>query len=145
MNTGVSGAAALISSSVGSRRSANWNSDQPPTTRTHCGAGVRCGLLLQHPQGVGQRGHVLPAQLHVEVEAAADEVGVAVVEAGDDAPPAEVDHPGPGCRGAHHLVRLADGQHEAVADGERPCLAGGGSSVVIRPLTRTRSAAWVIV
>jgi hypothetical protein len=42
MNTGVSGAAALISSSVGRRRSANWNSVQPPTTRTHWGAGVRC-------------------------------------------------------------------------------------------------------
>ncbi len=41
MNTGVSGAAWLISSSVGMRRSANWNSVQPPTTRTHCGHGVR--------------------------------------------------------------------------------------------------------
>jgi len=26
---------------VGMRRSANWNSLQPPTTRTHWGAGVR--------------------------------------------------------------------------------------------------------
>jgi hypothetical protein len=37
----VSGAAALISSSVGRRFSANWCSENPPTTRTHCGAGVR--------------------------------------------------------------------------------------------------------
>ena len=46
MNTGVSGAAALISSRVGSRFSANWNSVQPPTTRTHCGGGVRCACSL---------------------------------------------------------------------------------------------------
>ena len=32
--------AALSSASVGSRRSANWYSVQPPTTRTHCGGGV---------------------------------------------------------------------------------------------------------
>ena len=41
MKTGVSGATALISSSVGRRFSANWCSVKPPTTRTHCGAGVR--------------------------------------------------------------------------------------------------------
>ena len=45
MKTGVSGAIALISSSVGPRRSANWNSFQPPTTRTHWGAGVRATCL----------------------------------------------------------------------------------------------------
>ncbi len=36
INTGVSGAAALISSSVGSRFSANWCSVKPPTIRTQC-------------------------------------------------------------------------------------------------------------
>ncbi|MCY1217644.1 hypothetical protein D9M72_295640 [compost metagenome] len=41
MNTGVSGATAFSSSMVGSRFSANWCSVKPPTTRTHCGAGVR--------------------------------------------------------------------------------------------------------
>ncbi|CAG2415788.1 hypothetical protein BCCR75715_01364 [Burkholderia sola] len=40
MNTGVSGATALSSSIVGSRFSTNWCSVKPPTTRTHCGAGV---------------------------------------------------------------------------------------------------------
>ena len=49
MKTGVSGAAALISSSVGRRFSANWCSVKPPTTRTHCGAGVRatCALSMR--------------------------------------------------------------------------------------------------
>ena len=46
MNTGVSGAAWLSSSRVGRRRSANWNSFQPPTTRTHWGAGVRSAWSL---------------------------------------------------------------------------------------------------
>ena len=41
MNTGVSGAAAFSSPSVGRRLSANWSSVNPPTTRTHCGGGVR--------------------------------------------------------------------------------------------------------
>ena len=41
MNTGVCGAAAFSSASVGRRRSLNWNSLHPPTTRTHWGAGVR--------------------------------------------------------------------------------------------------------
>ena len=45
MKTGVSGAAALSSSSVGMRPSANWNSLQPPTTRTHCGGGVCCAWI----------------------------------------------------------------------------------------------------
>ncbi len=40
-NTGVSGAAAFSSATVGSRRSANWSADQPPTTRTHWPFGVR--------------------------------------------------------------------------------------------------------
>src|SRR4030095_7712807 len=40
MNTGVSGATVLSSSSVGRRRSANCCSVKPPTTRTHCGGGV---------------------------------------------------------------------------------------------------------
>src|SRR5713101_6420044 len=40
MKTGVSGATALISSSVGNRFSSNWCSVKPPTTRTHWGGGV---------------------------------------------------------------------------------------------------------
>jgi hypothetical protein len=40
MKTGVSGAAALISSRVGRRFSTNWWRVKPPTTRTHWGGGV---------------------------------------------------------------------------------------------------------
>jgi hypothetical protein len=51
MNTGVSGAAAFSSSRVGRRFSANWCSVKPPTTRTHCGGGVRatCSRSMRMP------------------------------------------------------------------------------------------------
>ena len=74
MKTGVSGAAALISSSVGKRRSTNWNSLQPPTTRTHCGGGVRAACSFSMRMRVGERRHPFPAQLHVVVQPAANDV-----------------------------------------------------------------------
>ena len=49
MNTGVSGATALSSAMVGSRFSTNWCSVKPPTTRTHCGAGVIATWRLSMP------------------------------------------------------------------------------------------------
>ena len=73
------------------RRSANWNSVQPPITRTHWGGGVRRACSRSIAQGIGQRRHPVPAQFHVEVESAADHVDVGVVEAGDDPPPLQVD------------------------------------------------------
>ena len=85
MKTGVSGATALISSSVGSRFSANWCSVKPPTTRTHCGGGVRATCSFSIAHGVGQDAHAVPAQLHVVVQPAADDVHVGVDQAGDDA------------------------------------------------------------
>ena len=88
MKTGVSGETALTSSRVGMRRSANWNSLQPPTTRTHCGDGVRRACS----RSVRQAGHAVPAQLQVVVEPAADEVQVRIVQPGDDRSAARVDH-----------------------------------------------------
>ncbi|MNZ64061.1 hypothetical protein D3C78_822230 [compost metagenome] len=38
--------------------------------------GSALGLLLEHAQGIGQRGHAFPAQLQVVVEATADQVQV---------------------------------------------------------------------
>ncbi|MNU79970.1 hypothetical protein D3C71_695890 [compost metagenome] len=49
MNTGVSGATAFSSASVGRRFSTNWCSVKPPTTRTHCGAGVIATWRLSMP------------------------------------------------------------------------------------------------
>ena len=55
-------------------------------------------LRLQHGHRIGQRRHAVPAQLHVEVEPAADDVQVVVDEAGNDASAAQIQHacvPGP--------------------------------------------------
>ena len=119
-NTGVSGAAALISSRVGMRRSANWNSVQPPITRTHWGGGVRARLLLQHAQRVRQRRHAVPAQLHVVVEPAADRMHVRIVEAGDDPPPLQVD---PLCR---LIAAVSRSSSPPVADNPCPPADGNG-------------------
>jgi hypothetical protein len=88
---GVSGATAFSSSSVGSRFSANWCSLKPPTTRTHCGGGVQRDLALEHAHRIGEALHAVPAQLHVEVESAADDVGMVVAQAGQHLPALEPD------------------------------------------------------
>ncbi len=83
--------------------------------------GRACGLVLEHAQGVGQRGHAFPAQLQVVVEAAADQVQVRVVQAGDHGALLEVDHPG-GAAGQLDDLRIgAHGHHDAVAQRD-----GGG-------------------
>src|SRR5262245_35201 len=55
---------------------------------------LRCGctvdLLLEHAHGVGKRADAIPAQLHVVAEPTANDVHVAVDEAGDYAPAFEV-------------------------------------------------------
>ena len=49
-------------------------------------------LLLQHAHRVGQRADAVPAQLHVVVQPTADDVHVAVDEAGNDTAALEIDH-----------------------------------------------------
>ena len=75
-------------------------------------------LLFQHAHGVGERAHAVPAQLHVVVEAAADDVHVAVDQARDDAPPFEVDAAGLRPGELHDLMIAADGGEAPVADGD---------------------------
>ena len=60
--------------------------------------------------GVGEAAHAVPAQLHVEVEPAADDVQVVVDQAGHDAPPLEVDASstfGPLAKKPHHVFHRA--------------------------------------
>jgi hypothetical protein len=87
------------------------------------------GLRPQHGQRVGEGGDVLPPQLHVVVEAAANEVGVAVVKAGDDPPAADVDDPSVRVSERHDPGLLADRRDQTILHGQR---AGGG----IRPVQR---------
>ncbi len=74
-------------------------------------------LVLEHAHGVGQRAHAVPTQLHVVVQAAADDVHVAVDQPGDGAPALQVDHLGGGAGQLHDLEARADGDELAVADG----------------------------
>ena len=86
------GAAAFSSATVGMRRSLNWYGDQPPMTRTHWPFGVRfaCSRIICEP--ALQRLDAVPAQLEVVEAPAAHGVEVRVVQAGNDAPSARVDH-----------------------------------------------------
>ena len=91
MKTGVSGATWLISvqrrhAPLGELELGPAADDAHPLRRR--GA---CACSLQHRQGVGERGHAVPAELHVVVEPAADDVEVGIVETRDDAPALEVD------------------------------------------------------
>ena len=112
----MSGATALSSSSVGSRFSANWCSVKPPTTRTHCGGGVIATWRFSMAMASASAAHAVPAQLHVEVEPAADDVQVVVDQAGQHATALQVDDP---CRGAgerHHVFVAPDRGEDAVRD-----------------------------
>ena len=42
------------------------------------------GLFLEHAEGVRQGGNAVPAQFHVVIKAAADDVEVGIVQAGND-------------------------------------------------------------
>jgi len=77
-------------------------------------------LLLQHGHGVGERGHAFPAQFHIIVQPAADDVDVAVDEAGDQAPAAGVDDAGIGCGGGADFLFRTDSEKFPAPD--RHCL-----------------------
>ncbi len=78
----------------------------------------RRNLPLQHCHRVGERTHAVPAQLHVEIEAAANDVKMIVDEPGKHAPAFQVDDPGL-ARGKRHDVRVAtDRGKDAIFDGD---------------------------
>ncbi|MCY1299572.1 hypothetical protein D9M70_491050 [compost metagenome] len=78
-------------------------------------------LALQHRHRIGERTHAVPAQLHVEVEAAAHDVGVVVVETRQHALALEVDHPGARAGQRHDRPVVVDGQELSVLDGNGAC------------------------
>ena len=61
-------------------------------------------LALQHAHGIGEAAHAVPAQLHVEVEPAADDVEMVVDQPRQDAPALEVDDLGLRTCQRHHLA-----------------------------------------
>ena len=73
-------------------------------------------LFLQHAQAVGQRRHAVPAQFHVVVQSAANDVQVRVVQAGNDAAALEVDDLR--VRAAFVILRVVHADDAAILDGE---------------------------
>ena len=75
-------------------------------------------LAFKHIHRLGQRRHAIPAQFHVEIQAAANDVHMAIDQAGDQAMAPGIDHR---CvrRGGAHLRLAANGQELAVADRDR--------------------------
>lgn len=86
-------------------------------------------LRPQHRHRVGERAHAVPAQFQVVVQAAADQVGVAVVETGHQPAPAGIDDACVFVGMRHHLGLVADRQHAAIGEGDR---ASGGQGRVER-------------
>ncbi len=80
------------------------------------------GLLLEHSQRVGQRRDPVPAQLHVVVEAAANQMQMGIVEAGDQPAMPCIDHARLGTAQFEDIRIVADGGEAAVLDGDRLCL-----------------------
>ena len=85
-----------------------------------------CDLRLQHRHRVGEAAHAVPAQLHVEVEPAADDVQVIVDQARQHAPPAEVDLRAVGAGLRQHLPLVTDRREAALGDRDRGHLGQSG-------------------
>ncbi|MNI22979.1 hypothetical protein D3C73_765460 [compost metagenome] len=73
-------------------------------------------LGLQHGHGVGQAGYAVPAELHVVVQPAADEVGVAIDQARHHPPAAQVHDLCQGACGGQDFVRRTHSGKEPVLD-----------------------------
>ncbi|MNG91044.1 hypothetical protein D3C79_499510 [compost metagenome] len=82
-------------------------------------------LVLEHAQCVGHRRHAFPTQFEVVVQAAADQVQVGVVEAGDDRALLEVDDLRGGAFMSHGFGVTANGNEATVLDGD-----GGGRGLL---------------
>ena len=76
-------------------------------------------LVFEHVQRVGNRGHAFPAQLHIIVQPAANEVGVAVVEPRDHPAATKIDNIGLGIRQRHDLRRIAHRLDQPTTNGNR--------------------------
>jgi hypothetical protein len=75
-------------------------------------------LALQHRHGIGQARHAVPAQFDIVVEAAADDVDMAVDQPRDRAAALEVDDLRVRSLERHDLAGIADGAEPAIGDGD---------------------------
>ncbi len=81
-------------------------------------------LSLEHGHCIGERAHAVPAQFHVEVEPAANDVQMVVDQAGKNAPAFEVDNLGLLASKLHHIIVAAHRGEFAVRDRN-----GGGGRI----------------
>ena len=89
--------------------------DHPHPLRRRC----HRHLPLEHRHRIGERAHAVPAQFHVEVEPAANDVQVIVDQAGQHAPALEVDNLGLLAGELHHIIVAAHRGEFAVRDRDR--------------------------
>lgn len=92
------------------------------------------GLLFKHLQGDGQGRHSVPAQLHIVVQAAANDVDVGIVQSRNDGATLQIDHSGGGSRVGAHRVFVADREESAIPESNGVCLGrrwikGGDTTV----------------
>ncbi len=78
-------------------------------------------LALQHRHRIGQRTYAVPAQLHVEVETAADDVKMVVNQAGQHALTLQINEQRVFAGERHHLVVAPDRRELAVSDRDGAC------------------------
>ncbi len=76
-------------------------------------------LRAQHLERIAQRRHTIPAQLEIEIEAAANHVKVRIVETGNDRAALQVDAARRIVRPLHHVVIITARDDLAFRDGER--------------------------
>lgn len=76
----------------------------------------RAPWRLQYRHAIGERSHAIPAQLHVVVEAAANDVHVAADQPGDDAAAGPIDPIARNTRQRQHILVAANGENAFPAD-----------------------------
>ncbi|MNN25825.1 hypothetical protein D3C81_1393140 [compost metagenome] len=75
-------------------------------------------LVLEHAHGVRQRAHAVPAQFHVVVQAAPDDVHVAVDQPGNGPPAVQVDDLRLRAGQFHDVLARAHADEAAILDGD---------------------------
>ena len=75
-------------------------------------------MLFEQTHGIAQRRHAFPTQFHVVIQAATDQMQMAVVQARYHAATIQIDDFGVGLRQLHHVFIAACTQHFAIGDGD---------------------------
>ncbi len=94
-------------------------------------------LLLQHGHRVGERPHSVPAQFHVKVESAPNDMQVVVDQPGKHPAALQIDHFGRRPAQLHRLAFVSDRGEQPVLNSDRTC--GGIGAVQCREKTAIKN------